>query len=50
MPIVKDKDSNREDYLLQDDTKTKSTATFIVVVLILLIASVAISGVYFEWF
>lgn len=50
MPIVKDKDSNREDYLLQDDKKTTFTATFVIAMLIVLVAAVAISGIYFEWF
>ncbi|WP_170244095.1 MULTISPECIES: hypothetical protein [Bizionia] len=50
MPVVKDKDSDREDYLLQDDKKTVFTATFIIVALIVLVIAVIISGMYFDWF
>ena len=50
MPVVKDKDSDREDYLLQDDNKTIFTATFVIVALIILVIAVIISGLYFEWF
>lgn len=50
MPILKDSDSERDDYLLQDDKKTVFTGTFVIVALILLIIAVVVSGFYFEWY
>ncbi|HLV69305.1 MAG TPA: hypothetical protein VKY34_01270 [Xanthomarina sp.] len=50
MPIIKDEDSERKDYLLQDDKKTKFGAKFIIITLILLAIAVAASGFYFKWF
>jgi hypothetical protein len=49
MPIIKDEDSNTEDYLLQDDKKTRFGATFIIITLIILGIAVVASGLYFEW-
>ncbi|PZW42637.1 hypothetical protein LX95_00953 [Mesonia algae] len=50
MSTETNKSQNKEDYILQDNKKTKFGAGFIIVVLILLITAVAISGIYFEWF
>ncbi|WP_008635685.1 hypothetical protein [Bizionia argentinensis] len=50
MPVIKDENSDREDYLFQDDKKTTFTTTFVISALVILIAAVAISGIYFEWF
>lgn len=50
MKFVKDEDSEREDYLLQNDTKTKVGARVIIFVLIILVGAVIASGVHFEWF
>ncbi|MCX7547228.1 hypothetical protein OS188_04600 [Xanthomarina sp. F1114] len=50
MPIIKDENSEREDYLLQDDKKTKFGATFIIIALFILVVAVIISGLYFKWF
>ncbi|WP_339696473.1 hypothetical protein [uncultured Marixanthomonas sp.] len=40
---------DHEDYILKDNAKTKFGASFIVIVLILLLVGVAISGMFFEW-
>lgn len=48
MQIIKDKNSNREDYLLQDDKKTRFVAKFIIITLILLAFTVVASGLYYE--
>ncbi|MFD2550547.1 hypothetical protein ACFSQP_01840 [Bizionia sediminis] len=50
MPVIKDEDSDREDYLFQDDKKTTFTATFVIAALVVLIAAVIISGFYLGWF
>lgn len=50
MPIVKDEDSEREDYLLQDNKKTKVGASVIIITLVILIIAVILSGLYFKWF
>lgn len=50
MPIIKDSDSETEDYILQDDKKTIFTGTFVIVVLIILVIAVAVSGYFLEWF
>ncbi|MGY0392845.1 hypothetical protein ACW5R3_09850 [Bizionia sp. KMM 8389] len=50
MPVLKDEDSNREDYLLQDDKKTVFTASFVIAALVILVLAVVVSGLYFEWF
>lgn len=48
---IRDKDDNEsEDYILQDNKKTRFGAGFIIIVLIILIAAVAISGWYFGYF
>lgn len=50
MPFIKDSESEREDYLLQDDKKTVTTSTFVLIALIILIIAVAVSGYVFEWY
>lgn len=48
---IRDKDDkDSEDYILQDNRKTRFGAGFIIIVLIILIAAVAISGIYFGYF
>ena len=47
---IRDKnDKVSEDYILQDNKKTRFGATFIIIVLIILMAAVAMTGVYFEY-
>jgi|TARA_R100000306_G_scaffold742_1_gene1919 hypothetical protein len=43
------KHQDHEDYILKDNTKTKFGASFIVIVLVILLVGVAISGMFFEW-
>ncbi|MFC0605482.1 hypothetical protein [Winogradskyella pulchriflava] len=50
MKFIKEEDEDRENYLLQKDTKTKFGAGFIITVLIILIIAVVISGILFEWY
>lgn len=50
MKFVKEEEENRDDYIFQKNTKTKFGARFTIIVLLLLIAGVAISGYFFEWF
>ncbi len=47
---IRDKDDNEsEDYILQDNKKTRFGAIFIIIVLIILAAAVAMTGVYFDY-
>ena len=47
---IRDKNDNEsEDYILQDNKKTRFGAVFIAIVLIILITAVALTGVYFEY-
>tara|TARA_R100000935_G_C2753214_1_gene130544 strand:- start:430 stop:588 length:159 start_codon:yes stop_codon:yes gene_type:complete len=49
--IVKDSDNKEErDYIFQDNKKTRFGAGFVVTILIILIAAVVVSAIYFEWF
>ncbi|WP_226294287.1 hypothetical protein [Aquimarina algicola] len=50
MKFIKKKNEEREDYILQDNTKTKVGARFIIITLILLIIGVIISGIYLRIF
>lgn len=50
MKFVKEEEENREDYVFQKDAKTKFGATFIIIVLIILVGAVVASGIHFEWF
>lgn len=50
MPFIKEDNEKTKDYIFQKDTKTISTATFVVIVLVILIFGVIASGLYFEWF
>ena len=50
MSIVKDENSNKEDYLFQDNKKTKTGASIIIAALIILVVAVLLSGFYFEWY
>ena len=43
------KSQHHEDYILKDNKNTKFGATFIIIVLILLVIAVAVSGFYMEW-
>lgn len=49
MQIRDKKDNESEDYILQDNKKTRFGATFIIIVLIILVTIVAMTGVYFEY-
>lgn len=47
---IRDKEDNQsEDYIIQDNKKTRFGAVFIVIVLVILIAGVAMTGVYFNY-
>ncbi|RDK84713.1 hypothetical protein [Marinirhabdus gelatinilytica] len=49
--IVKDSDNERErDYIFQDNKKTVFGASFIIVVLILLIVAVLITAYFLDWY
>jgi len=50
MKFIKEEDEERRDYILQKDTKTKSGAKIIILVLIILLGAVISSGIHFEWF
>lgn len=50
MQIRDKEDKESEDYILQDNKKTRFGAVFIIIVLIILVAAVAMSGVYFDYF
>ncbi|WP_179336240.1 hypothetical protein [Winogradskyella costae] len=50
MKFVKEEEEKRRDYVFQKDAKTKFGAWFIIIVLIILVAAVAISGIHFKWF
>lgn len=49
MKIRKEEDNTSEDYILQDNKKTRFGAVFILIVLIILIALVAMTGVYLDY-
>jgi len=49
MQIRDKKDNESEDYILQDNKKTRFGAIFIIIVLIILVAGVAMTGVYFDY-
>lgn len=47
---IRDKEDNEsEDYILQDNKKTRFGTIFIIIILVILITAVAISGFYFEF-
>ncbi|TVZ28404.1 hypothetical protein JM83_3530 [Gillisia sp. Hel_I_86] len=47
---IRDKEDNEsEDYILQNNKKTKFGVFFILIVLVILIAGVAMTGVYFDY-
>lgn len=47
---IRDKEDNQsEDYILQNNKKTKIGAISITIILVILIAAVAMTGVYFEY-
>jgi uncharacterized integral membrane protein len=47
---IRDKEDNQsEDFILQENKKTKFGAVFILIVLVILIAIVAMTGVYFDY-
>ncbi len=50
MPIIKEENEKTEDFILQKDSKTIFTSTFVVIVLVLLVIAVIASGLYFEWY
>ncbi|WP_198012066.1 hypothetical protein [Gillisia sp. CAL575] len=46
---IRDKEDNQsEDYILQNNKKTKFGVFFILIVLVILAAGVAMTGVYFD--
>ncbi len=49
MQIRDKEDDQSKDFILQENKNTKFGATFIIIVLIVLISIVAITGVYFEY-
>ncbi|MGY5849434.1 hypothetical protein [Salegentibacter sp. F14] len=47
---IRDKDDQEsEDYIIQDSKKTRFGAVFIAIIIIILIAAVLMTGVYFEY-
>lgn len=47
---IRDKDDNEsEDFILQDNKKTRFGTIFIIIVLIILVTIVAMTGVYFDY-
>ncbi len=42
-------DKESEDYILQDNKKTRVGVVFILIVLVILITAVALTGVYFDY-
>ena len=50
MSLIKDKNEDRKDYILQKDKTTKFTGTFVAITLAILVLAVVISGFYFKWF
>ena len=47
---IRDKDDNEsEDYILQKNKKTKFGATFIAIILVIIIAIIAMTGVYLDY-
>lgn len=47
---IRDKDDNEsEDYILQDNKKTRFGTIFIIIVLIILVTIVAMTGVYLDY-
>ncbi len=49
MKFVKEEDEKRKDFIFQKNTKTKFGAKFVILVLIILIAVVVASGMFFEF-
>lgn len=48
--FIKDSDNDKErDYILQDNKKTKFGATFIIVVLVLLVLAVVGTSMFITW-
>lgn len=50
MSFIKEEEDKTRDYIFQKDATTKSTTTFVAIILVLLIIGVVISGFYFKWF
>lgn len=50
MSLIKDKNEDRKDYILQKDKTTKLTSSFVAIILLLLVVAVLISGFFFKWF
>ncbi len=49
--IVKDSDNEQErDYIFQDNKKTVFGATFIIVILVILVLAVIATAFYLDWF
>jgi hypothetical protein len=47
---IRDKEDNQsEDYILQNNKKTKFGTFFILIMLVVLVAGVAMTGVYFDY-
>lgn len=49
MQIRNKNDKESEDYILQDNKKTRFGAIFIIIVLVILIAAVAMTGVFLDY-
>lgn len=47
MKFIKEEDEKRRDYILQKDSTTKVTSTFVIVMLAILVIAVIVSGIYF---
>ena len=49
MQIRDENDKESQDFILQNNKKTRYSTIFIAIVLVILIALVAMTGVYFEY-
>jgi hypothetical protein len=50
MKFVKEEDEKTRNYIFQKDEKTKKTTAFVAIMLVVLVAAVIASGLYFKWF
>ncbi|MCF4101525.1 hypothetical protein L1I30_07600 [Gillisia sp. M10.2A] len=49
MQIRDENDNKSEDYIIQNNNKTRFGSVFIIIILVVLIAVVAMTGVYFDY-
>ncbi|MBK5192886.1 MAG: hypothetical protein JJE07_06680 [Flavobacteriaceae bacterium] len=49
MQILEKSDKESEEYIIQNKIKTRFGATFVVIIIVILITAVAMTGVYFDY-